>query len=136
MKTKLTLAASVIIVGAALLSCDCAAHRPPQLKPFDRAVLLFYDAHQKNGRTADALLRLELALNQPRTVLVRAFDERDRPLTLDAKSITWSGSPNLRLEPETGAALVKVTLISGGDGWVMVSSAGHKAEIQVRSTGN
>jgi hypothetical protein len=121
---------SILLVVVLLVGC-AALRRPPELMPFDRAVLLVFDSAQHHKGVGQALLALDLELNQPKKITVRAFDDRDRPLAVNPKLIAWTASSNIKIEPESGAT-VRVTLLSEGGGQIQVSAAGHRGEIRVR----
>lgn len=125
-----------LLVGLLLLAgCAGIGPRPPEITPFGRAALLVYagDAHQCSRKSiAEALLYLDLETGVPRTLTVRAFDERDHPLTVDAKDVVWSASSNLRVEPDRGSATVHVTLVSGDSGELEVEVSGHRGTLKAR----
>jgi hypothetical protein len=126
-----------VLLAALILLLGCASVGPrlPEVTPFKRAVLLVYagDARQcRHKNVAQSLVYLDLEPSQARTVTARAFDERDRPLSLDARSITWVASSNLRVEPKKGRATVRVTLLGGDSGDLEVQVAGHKGQLRVK----
>ena len=126
----------VLLISAAFILGGCAtAIRAPEMTPFTRGVLLVYDGSpQQCARKslAEALLYLELEPTVSRTVTVRAFNEKDRPMTLDPKSIKWSTGANITVFPDHGSATVKVTLLGGDGGTLMVDAANHTGQLQVR----
>jgi len=115
-----------------LVLAACTSLKPPELTPFSRAVIYFFEPRQYHKDAAHALVWLDLQLGKPRSVTVRAFDERDRPLSLDPKALTWAGSENLKIEPRTGRTTVKVTLLNGSAGRLQVLTGKHSGEIRVR----
>jgi hypothetical protein len=120
--------------GVALLAA-CATVRTPQLEPFSRAVLQFYDARQRRRGINDALLWLELEPGRARSVVVRAFDDKKRPLAIDRSDVIWTGSENLKLEPGSGSLRVKVVLLGGTTGRLRVNAGNHSGEIRIKRKG-
>jgi hypothetical protein len=105
------------------------------MTPFTRGVLLVYEGGpQQCARKslAEAMLYLELEPSVSRTVTVRAFDEKDRPMALDPKSIKWSIGENITVVPDHGSATVNVTLLGGDSGLLIVEAASHTGQLQVR----
>jgi hypothetical protein len=130
------LAGGLLLVSAAFILTGCAANgQLVQMTPFTRGVLLIYDgdgAHCARKSLAESLLYLELETGTPRTVTVRAFNEKDRPMSLDPKLIVWSTGINARIEPAQGSATVRVTLLGGDSGDLMVSAANHTGQLKIR----
>jgi len=128
----------LVLAAAAALLTGCAPilRKPPKMDPFARAVLLIYDARKGDSRVSDALLWLDLETGKPRSVRLRAFDERDRPLDVNPKQVTWSGTENLKIEPGAGSITVKVTLLGGGAGRLRATIGNHQGEIRVRKQGD
>jgi hypothetical protein len=126
----------LLLTLAALALTGCAADtRLIRMTPFTRGVLLIYDGGPQQcarKNVAEALLYLELETGKPRTVTVRAFDDRDRPMGLDLKLIVWSTGINAKIEPAQGSATVRVTLLGGDSGDIMVSAANHTGQLKIR----
>lgn len=122
-------------VGAFALSGCATDTRLTRMTPFTRGVLLIYDGDaQQCARKsfAEALLYLDLETGTPRTVTVRAFDDRDRPMSLDPKLIEWSADLNVKVEPAQGSATVSVTLLGGDSGDLTVGAANHSGQLKIR----
>jgi hypothetical protein len=126
----------LLVVAATFILGGCAtALRTPEMTPFTRGVLLIYDGGpQQCARKslAEAMLYLELEPSVSRSVTVRAFDEKNRPMALDPKTIKWSTGENITVFPDHGAATVKVTLLGGDGGLLIVEAANHTGQLQVR----
>jgi len=130
------LVTGLLLVSAALILAGCAtAVRAPEMTPFTRGVLLIYEGGpQQCARKsfAESLLYLELETGMPRTVTVRAFNEKDRPMKLDPKLIAWATGINVKIEPDQGSGTVRVTLLGGDSGNLMVSAANHTGQVKIR----
>jgi hypothetical protein len=130
------LIAGLLLISAAFILGGCAsAMRAPEMTPFTRGVLLIYDGPPQQcarKKLAEALLYLELEPTVSRTVTVRAFNEKNRPMALDPKSIKWSTGANITVFPERGSATVKVTLLGGDGGPLKVEASNHTGQLQVR----
>jgi hypothetical protein len=121
-----------LLIGC-LLFAGCATVKTPELTPFSRAVIYFFEPGQHRKDAAHALVWLNLEIGKPHSITIRAFDEKDRALSLDPKTLTWESSENIKVEPRVGRTTVKVTLLNTADGRIRVITGKHSGEIRVRS---
>ena len=135
--------ASLFVVIALL---GCAAARPkvtnPEVGPFTRAVLLFYEFESLNPdpdsvQSSDALSWITLERGKPKTISVVPFDENDRWLSLDRRQSlwVWKSSDNVQVQRTTDGPTARVTMTGGDTGWLQVWSAGFGGDIKLLREG-
>lgn len=120
---------------AFMASCAKVVTKPPEMNPFSRAVILFYAAGSGQKGANSALDWLELETGKPQMVTIRAFDEHDQALGIEARDLVWTASDNVKVEPDKGSATVKVTLLDTDIGQLVVEAAGHKGTLRIKSKG-